>query len=271
MSTAPETNALLDQCRTGSKEERYQAALALGQAGEAAAIPVLLPLLEAEDSSLRSAATYALGRLGEFCPDIVGPALARRLADPDDLVRDDAAEALGDLQYQPARVALERVLREDWHATPRAAAAAALGELGDPRACQALIAALFDEDGPVRGYAATSLGLLGDPSALPAVQRRLAAEEWQGAKIDLARAAMRLGDDSGFDTLMAVTDQLDDDLVINWYNSIDELLWRKTPGIVIDRAAELDRRLMERNAPKLRERLAELCQRRDENAPSSAP
>jgi len=48
----------------------------------------------------------------------------------------------------------------------REAAADALGEIGDPRAVEPLIAALGDPDGDVREAAAEALGTIGDPRAV---------------------------------------------------------------------------------------------------------
>lgn len=53
----------------------------------------------------------------------------------------------------------------------RLAAAVSLGRLSDPRATDALAAALSDESRAVRAVAATVLGRLGDPSTLTALRR----------------------------------------------------------------------------------------------------
>ncbi|WP_428263664.1 HEAT repeat domain-containing protein [Haliangium sp.] len=221
-------------------------------------IDTLLAQCLSEDADERVAAIDELGRRGGAYAARIGPVIESLLGDPDWSVRNNAAEVIGALRYTPARVTLERVLRDDDDATPRASAAEALGELGDPRSGLALVAALFDEDGPVRAYAAASLGLIGGADALPAVRRRVAVEDWPGARIALVCAAMRLGDEGAFDALLALTDGLDEESEIRWYNEVDELLRRNTPAVVIERAAEFDQRLAARSAPTLRERLAAL-------------
>lgn len=50
-------------------------------------------------------------------------------------------------------------------------AAEALGRLGDPRAVDPLIDALWDDDARVRTKAAWALGMLGDPRALVPLQK----------------------------------------------------------------------------------------------------
>jgi predicted glycosyltransferase len=57
---------------------------------------------------------------------------------------------------------------------------------------------------------------------------------------------------------MALVDGADDDLAIELYNTIEDMLSRKTPAVVIGRAAELEPRLANLGGDKLQARLAEL-------------
>ena len=75
----------------------------------------------------------------------------------------DAREALvelGDVRSVGPLADIVQGRGRDWE--NRQDAVAALGELGDVRAVDALIAALGDEDSPVRGAAAKALEKLGD-------------------------------------------------------------------------------------------------------------
>lgn len=59
----------------------------------------------------------------------------------------------------------------------RAEAAGALGQLGDPRACESLVATLeHDGDDYVRSVAATALGNLDDPRAREALLNALGSQ-----------------------------------------------------------------------------------------------
>jgi len=80
-------------------------------------------------------------------------------------VRRDAAHALGELGDERAVEPLLARLKDSvWMV--RAAAAWALGELGDARAVEPLIVALQDPEGWVRGMAASALGEIGDTRAI---------------------------------------------------------------------------------------------------------
>ncbi|WP_428264478.1 HEAT repeat domain-containing protein [Haliangium sp.] len=208
-------------------------------------------------------AISALGSVGQGDGDRVGPALEPLLLDSESLNRSEAAEILGVLRYRPARAALERVLGYDEDALPRASAAEALGDLGDPRALPTLEAGLLDEDGPVRSYVADSIGRLGDPAGLRAVRRQLERETWPRARGALIGAALRLGDSSAFERLLALIDDGDEETKIQAYNDVNDLLVRHTPRSLLERADELDEHLRVGPAARLREqvrrRLAELC------------
>lgn len=140
-----EVNALIEQCRSGDTEQKRRAVEALEKAHATQAVPVVLKLLEHEDEFVRLDAVCMVGRLGQEKLDEVGPALIQRLADVDESVRDQAAEALSLLRYQPARAALEKMLLGDAYWVARASAAEALGELGDAQAVPALLQALTNE------------------------------------------------------------------------------------------------------------------------------
>ena len=84
----------------------------------------------------------------------------------------------------------------DGDSTVRAAAAAALGKLGDTRAVGPLLDLLRDEDAQVRASAAGALGPLGDPRALPALREMQAHDQgsgkWQSNQATADRAIQSL-------------------------------------------------------------------------------
>lgn len=72
------------------------------------------------------------------------------------------------IQNNPRIISLLiEILLHDEKSENRAAAAAALGKIGDPSAVEPLIAALGDPDINVRQCAAGALGMLKDPGAIP--------------------------------------------------------------------------------------------------------
>ncbi|KXK05182.1 HEAT repeat domain-containing protein [Nitrospirales bacterium NOB] len=172
-------------------EVRRTAAEALGKIGYREAGSSLLGALNDGDARVRAAASLALGRLGESRS---GTALARALSDPAETVRANAALALGEIEASSTREAqILAVLREGTPSGREAAArallgletvsfspdlvaglrspepavrqgvAAALGETGDERVIQLLLALVKKDSAPgVRAEAAFRLGKLGD-------------------------------------------------------------------------------------------------------------
>jgi HEAT repeat protein len=86
----------------------------------------------------------------------------------------------------------------------RAAAAQALGQVGDPAACQALVEQLQRADcGAVRVAAAQSLGVLDDPAAAPALVRALSSDDWD-VRDAAARSLAAFGERGLFEVASAV-------------------------------------------------------------------
>ena len=93
------------------------------------------------------------------------PKLLGALADKDARIRAAAAEALGEVGDLSAIEPLGKALAGDADSDVRQAAAEALGELGSPNAVPALRAALKDADSDVRESVADALGEIGGPDA----------------------------------------------------------------------------------------------------------
>jgi HEAT repeat protein/beta-lactamase regulating signal transducer with metallopeptidase domain len=105
----------------------------------------------------------------QLSPEIV-PKLVETLADPDVGVRQAVVAALGEVADPRAVQALIRILREDPVDEVRAAAAWALGEIEDPSAVAALSEALrTDVCEDVRKNAAWALGQIEDARAVDAL------------------------------------------------------------------------------------------------------
>ena len=91
--------------------------------------------------------------------------LSHRLQHEDSSVRSSAASALGKIKDSQVVKALIQALN-DQDSSVRSSAASALGEIKDSQVVQALIQALNDQDSHVRGSAASALGQIGDSEIL---------------------------------------------------------------------------------------------------------
>lgn len=161
-------------------ERRYVAAWALGEIGDAAAIPVLIAALDDEDAEVRKYATRSLIKLDRAAlvplSDFLRSATPRGAA--------GAIRALGDIG-DPSVVP---VLLSQSGGANRPEVFLALGKLKDPRAEAALIAGLGDRDWRVRMNAALALGPVGSSAAVPALRKGLDDEvmvvrEWSARSL----------------------------------------------------------------------------------------
>jgi HEAT repeat protein len=223
----------LRDLRSRSVLVQVRAADALGTIGGPDAVPHLVEQLDAPDRLSRLAAARALANLGavDATPQIltaladVGPraedvaevlsrlgesavpALRERLRDaPSGEERRLAAAVLGELRVLEAAGELRATLSDP---DPRvaAAAAAAVGRLGDVNALPALLQILGESDAPaLREAAADALGAIDDPVAGASLIRALDAPQW-GVRDAAARALCALGD-AGVEQLAAALDAI---------------------------------------------------------------
>ncbi|MDE3064561.1 MAG: HEAT repeat domain-containing protein [Acidobacteriota bacterium] len=122
--------------------------------------------------------------------DALTEAVAGALGDPDALVVDAAAFALGERRVMSAVGALVQVATGHPDARCREAAVAALGYLGDDRGRAAILAALEDK-APVRRRAIVALANFEGPDVAAALERAREDRDWQ------VRAAVDQLDDAG--------------------------------------------------------------------------
>ena len=166
---------------------RCGAAQALGGVGDPGAVGALAAALHDGDATVRTAVATALGRIG--AAGAAAP-LAASLLDPDRATRKAAAEALDAVAWRPDRDAVGATYwaaRQAWDECAeigapavgalcdaladedggdRAAAARALGTIGERAAAEPLAAALEDKNPAVRLAAAQALGAIGDARAV---------------------------------------------------------------------------------------------------------
>jgi hypothetical protein len=116
----------------------------------------------------------------------------RRLDDPDEEVREEAARALGRIGATEAVDPLIRHLR-DVHSTIRVYAARALGRIGDPRAVPWLIETLAAESEELAEASCQALGRMGARDALKPLLRLLEEERSPRVIVAASDAMSRLG------------------------------------------------------------------------------
>jgi HEAT repeat protein len=128
------------------------AAKALGQIGDARAVPALIAALEDAELYVQIEAAHALGLIGDAR---AGNPLASVLRSQVAELRDTAVEALARLGAAPVPALLDLLDRSKF--STREAAARALGVIGALEAVPSLIAALNDPDSQVRKAVVDSL------------------------------------------------------------------------------------------------------------------
>jgi HEAT repeat protein len=169
----------LNEIRSGSSHERWQAAYQLSKAlkrGEGKRVPNLEEQVAAiyqsskhDDPRIRRYLSMVLGSLGDRRAT---PLLVDALKEPDVETRIYALLALADLR-DPASVPRIIEVTKDPEKDVRKTALYALGSIGDPRAAPALVEALSDETPDVRFNAAVALSRFGDKRAIPALHEML--------------------------------------------------------------------------------------------------
>ncbi len=176
------------------KRGREAAALILCEIGEAAVEP-LLACFEHADPDVRSTAAFLFTALRD-ADEVAEQPLMRLLDDPEELVRQSAAYALGAhdsrravprliaLATRPVQMPSREAEPEEWaEAYPYDTCAAidALGQLGDPRAVRPLLFLIETQgaDGPIYDEAVRALGHLGDLRGAQNVR-----QAFEGARFD---------------------------------------------------------------------------------------
>jgi len=222
-------NRLLDNCDSDDGRLQITSLMDMVDAKTYAATPKILRLLKSPAADIRSSAAYALGYLGRQDLKSVGAALMDSLDDPEEIVRSEVVEALGELSYIRAVASIEYLLGNDASPLVRASAAEALGNLGVSEAISSLELALLDvdEDDSVRAFAANSIGLLATEQLLPKLAEYVRAEHSLSVKAELLAAMYFQGAIGAIDRLLSLLDNADESLAINILNILTDLTERK--------------------------------------------
>ncbi|HBE20580.1 MAG TPA: hypothetical protein DEG17_00560 [Cyanobacteria bacterium UBA11149] len=227
---------LIDRCRNGSDEEKCYAVVALEEMGAKESVPILLELLDFPDEGVRANVASALGKLGN---QDVGEKLLILLEDSDPLVRIEAVESLGLLQYLDAIPAIVSKLKTDEDSLVRLCAAEALGNIADVKTLPSLLEALNDGDEGVRAYSADAIGNLGVVEALPILRQKLDAESSRLTKTFILASLYKLGDEASLLSLVKLLEIADYNLAVTIFNLTRELANQQNANYLIETIQEI--------------------------------
>lgn len=156
-------DAILKALDSEHPEMRFQAIVTLAEASNREAIPRLIPKLRDDDQHVRAQAAMALAQFGDASGTKELLALLENKEHGP-----DAACALGDLRVEEAREKLGAIAERTLAAPElRAAAAAALVQLGDARGTPVLRSILSGWRASARSYAAQLAGHVGAAELVP--------------------------------------------------------------------------------------------------------
>ena len=216
--------------KNGDPDERAEAAWAMGNREDPAAVPSLIEVLFDTNSEVRSMAAWALGEIKDSTS--VGP-LMQGLIHQDPLTREMCVKALGEIGSQSTLARIIDVSRDEDEAV-RYAAVWALGEMHRKEAYDAVITALTDSCRKVKEMAIHVLSEIGTPEVIrhllsllndrePAIRERAAYalgrsrvkaaleslielldDPSDAVRIEAARALGRIGDPEALEAVMAL-------------------------------------------------------------------
>ena len=197
----PAVDALIQALQERGWDVKCGAAGALGEIGAKRTVGPLVQALEHNVvSDVRWKAAQALGNMAGLLVKAgykrPVKSLIEALGDKDSIVRQVAAEALGEIGDPMAIEPLVKALKSE---DGNVYAAVALAEIGEP-ALDALIKALEDRDENVRRVAAFGLGRTGDKRAIEPLIQAL-KDESSGVQFCAAEALARMGDATGIELL----------------------------------------------------------------------
>lgn len=255
MSREAKIEELIAQCRSGSVPQRCASIVDLQEMGAKEAVPVILELLESHDHDVQANAAYALGELAN---KNVGADLLKLLDDPNVLVRVNAVEALGLLEYTEGLPRIIHTLRNDIDPLVRLQAAETLGMLGNVKALSALLEALNDSDSGVRAYAADSIGRLKAIEALPILDKKKDVEQSLFTKAYLLSAMYQLGDKNALTALFDLAGIADETLSVTILNLVVDLAMPRDINEIKDQMSNISQ-----SRPSLQFEVVSLMKRLD--------
>ncbi len=164
--------ALIKALGSSNKEVRFQAAMALGEAGDQAASKVL-QAAAGQAATLGTQTVMALlGTLARLGHEAALASLGKAMASTDPVARIGAAEAMARLGDEQAIGTLQELLNKEEGPT-RLVAAKVLASFGDFSGLEAMTGALKSDDEMTRRLGAEGLGSVSDMAAVRPLARAL--------------------------------------------------------------------------------------------------
>lgn len=179
---------------------RGMSAWALGEIGDARALPALTAALSDRDPHVREMAVLALGALGDRR---AVAALAPLAADSFDGVRSVLTRALQNIGGDEAAAVLARIVLTDRDEHTRSMAVWSVRMMAGGDKLATLTALLADSSASMRRMAAHNLGELGDARAVPMLEQRIALDTAASVRAGAAWALGKLGTDRAITGLAA--------------------------------------------------------------------
>ncbi len=184
------SDVLVDPTMRGSWQT--EVILALEALHDPVAVNACVASMSSKDVAVRRAAAAALGNFGAT---EAAEALVKAFEDGDNGVVREAIRAVTKIG-QPAVPTLIRILEQGW-GNAKAAAAEALGAIGDPRAVPTLIAALKDKDSYLQIAVAKALSKFDDPRVVgplaEALEETSIAAFYYGVREEAELGLVRMG------------------------------------------------------------------------------
>jgi HEAT repeat protein len=192
---------MLELLRKGPAELQRPAANAIIYIGDTKSVTDLLAIGTSERSRGRLQAVRAIGGVLRDRPDERARVALEKLTTDDDLSVSLAAIAALGAMKAPASTKALAALARSYEPHRRRAAVEALGNLGDKSQVPVLLKALRARDDHVAGAAAWALGKLEAPSALPDLLRSTRRRGW-ATSINASAAAARYAHIDRLDQLL---------------------------------------------------------------------
>ncbi len=187
---------VMNDLHSGESNRQFGALNALSRVEEIrtqVSFQEILPFLSSEEEFVREEAATCLGYYAANREE-VGSALVHVLSDANEMVRGQAVESLGWLEYTPALEAIKDCLHHDPEWYVRVCAADALGYFDDQSLLDNLQQALKDEAHPVQTHAAIAIRFSATPDFLPVLRSSIEAIDDPAVKAELLVTGYYLGD-----------------------------------------------------------------------------
>lgn len=197
MRSAQASDALVHAASDANDDVSLAAARALGQLDDNRGIPVLLDAMESGERWSGMAIAEILFGMGPIIEPVLVPRLwstpEHDLLEPRVLTM--YLQLTGLLRLASAAESIIPHLRSP-HAAVRAAAAAALGHIGDGSIALEVAELVHDDDPDVRAAAADALGRMGAPAVAAELERALLCDGESSVRHGAAASLLALGGDA---------------------------------------------------------------------------